>query len=205
MKNKNKGFTLVELIVVLVILAILAAILVPALLGYIDKAKESQDIYKARNMLQASQAVLTEYYARGANPKDGRANDYDVSTPFAKEVRKVADDDPYMVLIGVGDNRDEDITAHDECTCYFVAYWESKDKEPLFFNGSTWSMDYPWPKNKSGKDNNYFTVNGERKCLTFIFVANKTGKDNVWSYLQTTVEKNKRNFGNVGSTTKTGK
>ena len=39
MRKDNKGFTLVELIVVLVILAILAAILVPALLGYIDKAK----------------------------------------------------------------------------------------------------------------------------------------------------------------------
>ena len=34
--KENKGFTLVELIVVIVILAILAAILVPALLGYID-------------------------------------------------------------------------------------------------------------------------------------------------------------------------
>ena len=38
-ERNNKGFTLVELIVVLVILAILAAILVPALLGYIDKAR----------------------------------------------------------------------------------------------------------------------------------------------------------------------
>ena len=38
-RKKDKGFTLVELIVVLVILAILAAILVPALLGYIDRAK----------------------------------------------------------------------------------------------------------------------------------------------------------------------
>ena len=37
LKDK-KGFTLVELIVVLVILAILAALLIPALTGYIDKA-----------------------------------------------------------------------------------------------------------------------------------------------------------------------
>lgn len=35
-KNK-KGFTLVELIVVLVILAILAALLIPALTGYIGQ------------------------------------------------------------------------------------------------------------------------------------------------------------------------
>ena len=38
-RQHNKGFTLVELIVVLVILGIMSAILVPALLGYIDQAK----------------------------------------------------------------------------------------------------------------------------------------------------------------------
>ena len=37
-RDSKKGFTLVELIVVLVILAILAALLIPALTGYIDKA-----------------------------------------------------------------------------------------------------------------------------------------------------------------------
>lgn len=41
-KYQKGGFTLVELIVVLVILAILAALLVPALTGYIDKAKENR-------------------------------------------------------------------------------------------------------------------------------------------------------------------
>ena len=41
-KKSKRGFTLVELIVVLVILAILAALLIPALTGYIDKAKKSQ-------------------------------------------------------------------------------------------------------------------------------------------------------------------
>ena len=43
MKKNNKGFTLVELIVVLVILAILAAILVPTLLGYIERARSEKD------------------------------------------------------------------------------------------------------------------------------------------------------------------
>jgi len=60
--RKNKGFTLVELIVVLVILAILAALLVPALLGYIDKARQRKDIYKAKACLDAAQAVFTGAY-----------------------------------------------------------------------------------------------------------------------------------------------
>ena len=38
MKRKNDGFTLTEMIVVLVIIVILIALLVPTLTGYIDKA-----------------------------------------------------------------------------------------------------------------------------------------------------------------------
>lgn len=63
-KVNNKGFTLVELIVVLVILAILAAILVPALLGYIDEAKQKQDLLDAKNCLTLVQANLSEMYGK---------------------------------------------------------------------------------------------------------------------------------------------
>ena len=65
MKNKKKGFTLVELIVVLAILAILAAMLVPALTGYIDKANEKKIIATARQYYVAAQTVVSEAYANG--------------------------------------------------------------------------------------------------------------------------------------------
>lgn len=61
--NRKCGFTLVELIVVLVILAVLAALLVPSLTGYIDKAKKKAVITEARDVWTASQAALSECYA----------------------------------------------------------------------------------------------------------------------------------------------
>lgn len=62
-KKHRCGFTLVELIVVLVILAILAALLIPALTGYIDKAKKKQVVAETRMIHSAIQTVVSEVYA----------------------------------------------------------------------------------------------------------------------------------------------
>ena len=61
-KSSKKGFTLVELIVVLVILAILAAMLVPALVGYIDRAKKEKEFQAASTVYTAAQSAATYQY-----------------------------------------------------------------------------------------------------------------------------------------------
>ena len=68
-ENKKKGFTLVELIVVLVILAILAALLVPALTGYIDKAKNKAIIAETRQTVMAAQTLVDEAYGKIGSDK----------------------------------------------------------------------------------------------------------------------------------------
>lgn len=49
----------------LIILAILAALLIPALTGYIDKAKEKQIIAETRQAVMAAQTLADEEYAKG--------------------------------------------------------------------------------------------------------------------------------------------
>mgnify|MGYP000151780909 CR=1 FL=1 len=71
-RSKKGGFTLVELIVVLVILAILAALLIPALTGYINRAKEKNVIAETRQCVMAAQTLYDEAYAGVA--KNGKVD-----------------------------------------------------------------------------------------------------------------------------------
>lgn len=83
-RSKKGGFTLVELIVVLVILAILAALLIPALTGYIDRAKEKNVIAETRQCVMAAQTLYDEAYANVK--KNGTAD-----IPTDAEILKLAE------------------------------------------------------------------------------------------------------------------
>lgn len=50
MKNtKKRGFTIVELVIVIAVIAILASVLIPTFSNVVKKAKESADLQNARN------------------------------------------------------------------------------------------------------------------------------------------------------------
>lgn len=63
--NKNKGFSLVELIVVIAIMVVLLSMLVPNVVGYIEKANKLSAMNTVKVMVNAMELSLVEHTLSG--------------------------------------------------------------------------------------------------------------------------------------------
>ena len=63
--NRTKGFTMIELVVVLVILGILVAIAVPSLTRYVHLSQFQKSESYAKTMYLSAESALTDYRAGG--------------------------------------------------------------------------------------------------------------------------------------------
>ena len=161
LRKDNKGFTLVELIVVLVILAILAAILVPALLGYIDEAKASQLELHGKSVLTAAQAAASKAYAS----KDNLIQTADNATNkaqgnFIASVRKVSEMASFAKSSAAADTakviakiyfKGTDSSKHDYWTVDEIYYTEDGgDSAVHLYNGVWETVVYGTGENWAG-------------------------------------------------------
>jgi len=133
--QSNKGFTLVELIVVLVILAILAAILVPALLGYIDRAKEQQIVLNAKSYLTAAQAEFSSMYAKDKDPTTS------ITSTETKRIVDTADIPECTSFVVYVTPKTGDAHANFKITG--AVYQEGTKK--IIYDGSSWDKDNATP------------------------------------------------------------
>lgn len=141
-KMNNKGFTLVELIVVLVILAILAAILVPALLGYIDRARGAQVLLNAKSVLTAAQAEASNCYGTAGTKSDGSAET--ITDMFTSDKLTVIANTADIPVGATGVVKMKAAAAaatpenHDAWTVDKVLYTENG--QTAYYDGKSWSQ-----------------------------------------------------------------
>lgn len=125
-KNDNKGFSLVELIIVVAILAILVGLLAPQYIKYVEKSRKSADASNLSEMVNALQVYAGDSDADDLPydeytitiSKDGStvAGKNDANSPAAKKAiesattdfeniqlksKKWKDDDTYSVITAV--------------------------------------------------------------------------------------------------------
>lgn len=79
-KLNKKGFTIVELVIVIAVIAILAGVLIPTFATVVDKANQSKAMQEAKNEYEA-------YLAEYAKDLDGTQNLDVVSGKYYFEVR----------------------------------------------------------------------------------------------------------------------
>lgn len=103
--RKKKGFTLIELIVVLVIMAILAAAAIPTVMGYIDNSRRASYLANMRAILQAAESTLTEARANGKVIENGGSAIDDKTTPtkFIDAVKAKLPDDLKKLTVNEAD------------------------------------------------------------------------------------------------------
>ncbi len=68
-KKNNKGFTLVELIIVLAIIAILVAVLAPNYVRYVDRSRWSSDRNDCESLLQEIRTAIVDTQNDGGTVK----------------------------------------------------------------------------------------------------------------------------------------
>lgn len=88
-KQNNKGFTLVEVLVVIVILVVLFSILIPAFTGFLTKSADERDQEMAKSIFDHAQTAFYEKYAINEIQKDYKSvlADCGPGEPFNCDIR----------------------------------------------------------------------------------------------------------------------
>ena len=99
MKNKKlKGFTLIEIIVVIAIIGVLLSIIVPSMIGYVRKARRTHDMNSGKLIAESVMSVLSE-----TDEGDGSfyAQTSEVQSPHWNKTDPVTSENYDLIVVAV--------------------------------------------------------------------------------------------------------
>ena len=115
LKNIKKGFTIVELVIVIAVIAILAGVLIPTFSSITKNAKESAALQQARNAMEATLALTGASYPAGTDFIVDDGNDGKLDYWFSYEENTLRN------VTGTAEAKAFKFTAD-----YYAAYFSSK-------------------------------------------------------------------------------
>ena len=132
--NIRKGFTLVELIVVLVILAVLAAVIIPMMVGFSTDAKEKKYVEEAKSAMAAAETMLSDAYTNNLVYIPKRMRDQALTTSGL-------DSDTELTIFTVKSFKEADGTAN-TISSYTIAeaLYKAKDGTYVYYDGKEWKI-----------------------------------------------------------------
>ncbi len=100
-RKVNKGFSLVELIIVVAIIAILAATIAPILIRYIDKARKQRDVAVAETIYHAANLALASSDDKVRDSWEQDMRGQEVLTIIEKKTESSRTDGMQLIISGI--------------------------------------------------------------------------------------------------------
>lgn len=150
--KEKKGFTLIEMIIVIAIIAVLIALIAPNLQKYLNTAKQTTANAGAKTIYTSANAYLVELYTEGKSVPDGtwtrstgnegtQGNDYGAAT-FIKE---------YLNESELGDNASFEIIIKDGVV-QAVMYNDGSNNEGYYPDKETYNAAAGLPITGEGNE-----------------------------------------------------
>ena len=131
---KNKGFSLVELIVVVLILGIISVALAPQVMKWVGTSRDNSDTYVAKSIKAAALTAVAEYESLGNTLHDGK---YNVTRTGLATVGTDANAGLTSVLATVMGNEYPKVQ-HQDGKVFQIQFWQSGKKVEVVITSGTY-------------------------------------------------------------------
>lgn len=171
-KKKNKGFTLVELIVVIAILAILVGLLAPQYTKYVEKSRKSADVSNLENLVTGLKVAAADHEYQLSGNTAGENTVYKIEINDRKTILTV----PKVADAAENATATYDTYAAQALNAYAGTTFETDGTKRILEDGSVTLKSSKWGKPDGASGTTAImatiTINNDTDAVTVVYSNN---------------------------------